>query len=249
MRKSAPRYGDPMEQTIIPAQFNGPDSSGNGGYVCGLIAAQLPDATGATTSSLRTPPPLDLPLLWRTGDDNVSLLLPPDTLIGSAEPGTFTDGALTCPTPELARSGMEAYPGYRHHPFDRCFSCGTQREEGDGLRLFTGPIDDSTVAAPWTPHRNFGDAGGRLSGPIMWAALDCPGGWAADFNKQPMVLGRMTAELLRLPYVGEPCLAVGGLQRVERRKFFTNTALYSVEGELLGRAEQIWIGIDIKNFS
>lgn len=246
--KTVPRYGEPVDQPIIAAQFNGPNHSGNGGYVSGLIAAQLPGAAGARTSSLRKPPPLDLQLSWHRSDGTVSLLEPPDTVIGSAEPGAFADDVLPCPAPDLAQGGMDAYPGYHQHPFDHCFTCGTQREEGDGLRLFTGPIDESTVAAPWTPHRNFGEPDGRLSVPIMWAALDCPGGWAADFNKQAIVLGRMTAEVFRLPRVGEPCLSVGGLQRVERRKFFTNTALYSVEGELLGRAEQIWISIDIKNF-
>jgi len=238
-----------MEQTIIAKQFNGPDNSGNGGYVCGLIADQLWGVIGARTASLRTPPPLDTPLGWEAGEDTVSLIGPPSTVVGTAVPGEFTDDVLPSPTLELAQIGMDAYPGYHHHPFDRCFTCGTARAEGDGLRLFTGPIDDSTVAAPWTPHENFGGQDGRLSVPIMWAALDCPGGWAADFNKQPMVLGRMTAEVYRLPLVGEACLSVGGLRRIERRKFFTSTALYTVGGELLGRAEQIWIGIDLKDFS
>lgn len=238
-----------MEQTIIPAQFNGPDHSGNGGYVCGLIAAQLPGAPGPRTTSLRKPPPLDLPLNWEMGEGTVSLVELPDTVIGSSTPGEFAEAALSCPTPEQAQAGLDAYPGFHHHPFDRCFTCGTQRTPGDGLRLFTGPIGDSLVAAPWTAHEAFGGTGNQIIGPVMWAALDCPGGWAADFNKQPMLLGRMTAEVSRLPLVGEPCLSIGGLQRVDRRKFFTNTALYSLDGELLGRAEQIWIGIDLKSFS
>lgn len=247
--RSAPRYGDPMEHSIIEAQFNGPDNSGNGGYVCGLIADQLPGAPGPRTSSLRKPPPLDLPLTWEVGEGAVSLVEPPDSVIGSAVPGEFAGAALPCPTPEQAQAGMDAYPGFHNHPFDRCFTCGTKRTPGDGLRLFTGPIGDSIVAAPWTAHENFGGTDGRINVPVMWAALDCPGGWAADFTRQPMVLGRMTADVSRLPLVGEPCLSVGGLQRTEGRKFFTNTALYTLDGELLGRAEQIWISIDLKNFS
>jgi len=238
-----------MEQTIIPAQFNGPERSGNGGYVCGMIADRLSGDSGVRTSSLRTPPPLDLPLTWEAGEDSVSLIEPPSTVVGTAVPGEFTADVLPCPTPEQAENGLAAYPGFHNHPFDRCFTCGTKREPGDGLRLFTGPIGDSKVAAPWTAHENFGGPDGRINVPVMWAALDCPGGWAADFAKQPMVLGRMTSEVLRRPLVGEPCLSVGGLQRTEGRKFFTNTALYTVEGELLGRAEQIWISIDLKNFS
>lgn len=238
-----------MEQTLIAAQFNGPDKSGNGGYVCGMIADQLSVASGPRTSSLRNPPPLDVPLSWRAIDGTVSLIEPPGTLIGSATAGAFEDGVLPCPTPEQAQRGWDAYPGFHHHPFDRCFTCGTARTEGDGLRLFTGPISASTVAAPWTPHANFGRPDGRITGPVMWAALDCPGGWAADFSKQPMVLGRMTAEVYRLPTAGEPCLSIGGLLRTEGRKYFTNTALYAADGELLGRAEQIWIRINLEDFS
>jgi hypothetical protein len=49
----------------IPAQFNGPDHSGNGGYVAGMIAQQVDlDGTGPVTSTLRIPPPLDVPLSW-----------------------------------------------------------------------------------------------------------------------------------------------------------------------------------------
>ena len=238
-----------MEQPIIDAQFNGPNNSGNGGYVCGMIATQLSGSAGARTVMLRKPPPLELPLNWDRGGDFVKLIEPPGTVIGSAVPGEFVDGPLPCPPPELAQRGMDNYPGYHRHPFDRCFTCGTDRKPGDGLRIFTGPIDDSTVAAPWAPHPNFAGTDGRLSVPVMWATLDCPGGWAADFNKQAIVLGRMTAEVFRVPLVDESCIAVGGLQRVEGRKFFTNTALYAVEGELLGRAEQVWIAIDVKDFS
>lgn len=234
---------------IIEKQFNGPDNSGNGGYVAGLIASQLPDNVPVRTSMLRMPPPLESPLDWSADDETVSLVQAPDAVIGTSTAGAFAGPVLDCPTVDEAATGLEAYPGFHHHPFDRCFTCGTQRAPGDGLRLFTGPIGDSKVAAPWTAHPDFGGTDGRISVPVMWAALDCPGGWAADFTHQPMVLGKMTAEVSRLPLVNEPCLSVGGIQRTEGRKFFTNTALYAAEGELLGRAEQIWIAIDLKDFS
>lgn len=236
-----------MDQPVIARQFNGPDSSGNGGYVCGMIAEQV-DSDGPRTSMLRTPPPLDVPLVWARDDDKVTLVLAPDSVVGEASPGTFSWPALPSPTLEQAEIGLAAYPGFEHHPFDRCFTCGTARKPGDGLRIFAGPFAESGVAAPWTPHPDFGGTDGRISQPVMWAALDCPGAWAADCNERPMVLGKMTADVFRLPVVGEPCISVGGVQRVEGRKYFTNTALYSTDGELLGRAEQIWITIDTRNF-
>lgn len=227
----------------IPARFNGPDHSGNGGYVAGMLAAAL-GANGPVTSTLRQPPPLDVPLSWEHAGGTVRLLTAGGAVIGDAVPGTFVRDAPGPVTATEADAGLAAYQGFTHHPFDRCFTCGTARSEGDGLRLFTGPIGDGRTAARWAPHQSFGGADGALDMPTTWAALDCPGGWAADFTRQTMVLGRMTAEVIRRPRAGEVCHAVGVLSAHEGRKFVTATALFSTEGELLGRAEQVWIEID-----
>lgn len=231
----------------IPAQFNGPEHSGNGGYVAGLLAQEA-STDVPVTSTLRLPPPLDVPLSWEHDGDDVRLLTAGGAIVGEAAPGAFAREVPACPTAEQAEAGLAAYPGFTHHPFDKCFTCGTGRDEGDGLRLFTGPIGDDRTAATWTPHAAFGDADGRLDVPTTWAALDCPGGWAADFNKQTMVLGRMTAQVLRAPLAGERLLSVGELRTRDGRKFLTDTALYSLDGELLGRAEQVWIEIDPADF-
>lgn len=231
----------------IPAQFNGPEHSGNGGYVAGLIAQEV-DPTVPVTSTLRLPPPLDVPLSWERDGEHVRLLTAGGAIVGEAAPGAFAREVPACPTVEQAEAGLANYPGFTHHPFDKCFTCGTDRDEGDGLRLFTGPIEAGRTAAPWIPHAAFGGANGQLDVPTTWAALDCPGGWAADFNAQTMVLGRMTAQITRAPEAGENLLSVGELRAVEGRKFLTDTALYTPAGELLGRAEQIWIQIDIDDF-
>lgn len=227
----------------IPAQFNGPEHSGNGGYVAGLLARET-GFDGPVTSTLRLPPPLDVPLSWEHDGDAVRLLTAGGAIIGEAAPGTFARDVPADPTPEQAAAGLTNYPGFTHHPFDKCFTCGTARGDGDGLRLFTGPIGDGRTAAPWTPHAAFGDVNGALDVPLTWAALDCPGGWAADFTAQTMVLGRMTAQIVRAPRTGEELRSVGELRSVDGRKFITDTALYAHDGELLGRAEQVWIRID-----
>ncbi len=232
----------------ISTQFNGPDRTGNGGYVAGLIAAER-GQTGPATSTLRIPPPLDTPLSWETHDEETRLLTAGGAVVGSARHGEFIRDPPPCPTHEQAAAGLAAYPGFHHHPFDRCFTCGTKRDAGDGLRLFTGPFADSTTAAPWTPHEAFGHEDGMIDAPVMWAAMDCPGGWAADFTKNSIVLGRMTAEVTRRPVSGEPCIATGRLHEQVGRKFFTDTALYAEDGELLGHAEQVWVLIDLAAFS
>jgi hypothetical protein len=234
----------------IPARFNGPDHSGNGGYVAGMLAEQV--GAGPITSTLRLPPPLDVALSWERDSHHdgeiVRLLTAGGALVGEASPGQFAREAPAMPTAEQAAAGLAAYPGFHQHPFDRCFTCGTARDEGDGLRLFTGPFSQGRTAATWTPHAAFGGADGTLDVPTTWAALDCPGGWAADFTRQAMVLGRMTAEVLRAPRAGEPLVAMGDLSARDGRKFLASTALYATDGELLGRAEQVWIEIDLTTF-
>lgn len=231
----------------IPAQFNGPVHSGNGGYVAGMLAAEH-GGTEPVTSTLRLPPPLEVPLSWEHDGDTVRLLTAGGAVVGEAQTGGFVREAPACPTPEQADAAQADYAGFRHHPFDRCFTCGTAREDGDGLRLFSGPVGDGRTAGPWTPHEAFGGPDGHLDLPTTWAALDCPGGWAADFTRQVMVLGRMTAQVLRTPRVGEPLIGVGDLAARDGRKFLTGTALYTRDGELLGRSEQVWIEIDPERF-
>ena len=48
-----------MPQTTIARRFNGPPGSGNGGYVCGLMANLI---DGPSEATLRAPPPLEKPL-------------------------------------------------------------------------------------------------------------------------------------------------------------------------------------------
>jgi len=233
---------------MISTQFNGPDSTGNGGYVAGLIAGEH-GLDGPITSMLRIPPPLGVPLSWERQGDETRLLTAGGAVVGGARRGEFLHEPPPCPTHEQAAVGYAAYPGFRYHPFSRCFTCGTDRDEGDGLRLFAGPYADNLTAAPWTPHEAFGGEDGAIATPVMWAAMDCPGGWAADFSTNTIVLGMMTAEVLRRPVAGEPCIATGRLDQHVGRKFLTDTALYTADGELLGHAEQLWIAIDLADFA
>ena len=228
----------------IAARFNGPDRSGNGGYCSGLIASQL-EFDGPRTVTLRLPPPLDTPLSWEHADDTVRLLTAGGAVVGEGQPGEFTRPIPEPVTAAQAAAGEAAYPGHSNHPFGHCFTCGPLRDEGDGLRILTGPVEPGsrTTAAPWIPHPAHADADDQILDPITWAAIDCAGGWSADFLKHPTVLGRMTGQVFRAPRVGEACVVTGHLSVHDGRKFLTDTALYSGE-ELLARSEQVWIEID-----
>jgi hypothetical protein len=230
----------------IPSQFNGPPRSGNGGWVCGLLAEEWTrrHGPGIVTSTLLQPPPLDTTLTWEEGDDaELRLLTAGGGVVATATAGSFTADPPRPVTRAEADAGYEAYPGFESHPFDSCFTCGTAREAGDGLRLFAGPIDDGRSAGPWHVHEAFADDTGHVSVPITWAGLDCPGAWAAGFAADPWLLGRMTAEVMRIPEAEETLLATGWLRGQDGRKKFTSTALYTEDGGLVGRSEQTWISI------
>jgi hypothetical protein len=59
-----------------------------------------------------------------------------------------------------------------------------------------------------------------------------------------MVLGTMTATVVRAPEVGEHCVVVGRLDATDDRRSFTSTALYGAAGDVLARAEAVWIRVD-----
>lgn len=233
----------------IPRQFNGPPTSGNGGWVSGLIAAAFASRghAGPISARLRMPPPLATPLAWEHDDSSARLLTHGGAVVGTAGPGAFTREPPPFVDADDVAHGLASYPGFEHHPFDLCFTCGTARAEGDGLRLFTGPVGDGLTAGPWHAHPAFA-SDGAIGTPVLWAALDCPGGWAADFTAQPMVLGTMTASVEQAPEPGSTLHAVGRLDRRDGRKFFTSTALYTPAGDLVGRSEQVWIEIDLADF-
>lgn len=235
----------------IDRRFNGPNRSGNGGYVAGTVGGRVAGSNGrAATVDLRVPPPLDRDLQWRVRGEQLDLV-EADTVVASGRPGQLDadDPLVTAVSVDEARAARDAYEGYHNHPFPLCFTCGNKRDPGDGLQVFSGPLADGRMACTWAPHEAFGDDEALLAPAYMWAALDCPGGWAAHIAEKPMVLARMTAQLYRRPAVGEPCMVIGALRGVERRKNHAATALYASDGELLGRAEQIWITIDIEAFA
>ncbi|MFI5427019.1 hypothetical protein [Aeromicrobium sp. UC242_57] len=73
------------------------------------------------------------------------LLTAGGAVVGDAQPGSFARDVPPSPTLQQAEQGLADYPGFHQHPFDRCFTCGVARDEGDGLRIFTGR---STTAEP-----------------------------------------------------------------------------------------------------
>ena len=234
-----------MAKITIARQFCGPPNSGNGGYVCGVLAK---DIDGAATSVLRAPVPLDVSL--HLNMDEGAMLMTDDegVLVGKGEPAD-RDLLPTPPAPpslEAARAAGERYIGLTQRVHPTCFSCGPERHEGDGLRVFAGQIEGEPaghLACVWTPHTAFADAQGLVPTEVIWAALDCPGvfAWIAREGRHGALLGTMTGEVIRRPRAGEPCIVTAWPLARQGRKETAGVALFAADGELLARAHQVWI--------
>jgi hypothetical protein len=226
---------------VIDLRFHGPPGSGNGGYTCGVLASFVNEPAQVT---LRRPPPLDRPLsVVRSG--RRAVLFDGNQLVAEAERTDLEPLDLERP-PSLAEAerATAAYAGFRQHAFSSCFVCGPEREEGDGLRIFAGPVDEGTglVAAPWTPVANLGGPDGRVRREFVWAALDCPGAFAVGYpGRGKTLLGRLAARLESLPRVEEQCIVVGWPLGEEGRKLYAGTALFRENGDVLAWARATWI--------
>jgi hypothetical protein len=187
-----------MPALTIDSRFCGPPRMGNGGYVCGRLAAFVPSATVEVT--LMRPTRLDRALPVEIGADGTVVLREGATEIARARPAELD---IESPGPVLRPDAVEAstrYVGFVAHAFPKCFVCGPERAAGEGLRIFPGALGDGRemVAAPWTPDPSLAEEGGAgISPAFVWAALDCPGAFAlmeGDAGR-PMLLGRLTARV------------------------------------------------------
>jgi hypothetical protein len=218
---------------VIPHRYRGPADSGNGGYVCGRLA-RVVDAD-AVEVTLRSPPPLDRALEIVASRGRV-LLRDGDLCVAEAVAAELDLHVPPAVSWDEAAAASAGYAGFVEHAFPECFVCGPEREPGDGLRVFAGPVAgaDGVVAAPWLAR--------EVAPEIVWAAIDCPGAFAVGFSARgETVLGRMSAHVARLPSEGERCVSVGWPLGAEGRKLFAGTALFSEAGEVLATARQTWI--------
>lgn len=229
---------------VVPARFNGPAGSGNGGWSAGALAAYVDTTGGPVEVTLRQPPPLDT-AMEVVEEDGVLTAVHGGAPALSARPAPGALEGVAGVSIAEARAAATRYPGLAQHPFPTCFTCGTDRAEGDGLRIFPGPVEPldgrPRVAATWVAA--------DTDLPVVWAALDCAGAWAADMEDRMMVLGRMSAEVLRTPVPGEEHVVVGLARGSEGRKHRTATSVIDARGDVVGRAEQVWIEVSPEAFA
>lgn len=233
----------------IDRRFRGPAASANGGYACGVAAAQLADPSGPVEVTLRSPPPLDTPIeVERAGERAVlrhgatlvaEAVVRPALTIEPPAPVSFdeaTRAAGRCPWATAAR-----------HPYPGCFVCGPDRAAGDGLCIFPGAVTGRSVAAaPWIPDPSLGGPDGRVRPELVWSVLDCPslfGMVCFDVWEGRPLLGRLAAEIHAAPRVGDRCVCVGWFGSREGRKFHAGSALFGERGELRALGQATWITV------
>jgi hypothetical protein len=237
-----------MPELTIPSRFCGPPGSGNGGYVCGRIAAYL---DGQVTVMLRRPPPLATPMAVERGGESSVRICHGRTLIAEAtsSPGSL---GLDIPGPVSIAEAHTAVGRARYYSdpvFPACFVCGPDRQLGDGLRIFPGPVTGKPLwAAPWTPDPTVTDASGRVWPEVVWAALDCPSGIAAAeaadlAPNTAILLGQMTASLAERPVAGDQYRVIAWPSMRDGRKLTAGSALLGPGGRVLAAARAIWLTV------
>jgi hypothetical protein len=235
---------------VIVSRFCGPPDSGNGGYVCGLIAGYL---DGPAEVTLRQPPPLETTLTLEHDADGSIRVRDGQTLIAEAT-SSLNAPALQLPDPVSvqqarsagARSHLRLHPG--QHPFPTCFVCGPDRRPGDGLRIMVGPVAGRELSADlWYPAADLTSANGHVRPEFIWAALDCAGGIGAIedaiMGRAPFLLGRLSARQIGEVKAGQPHVVTGWRLAAEGRKMLAGSALFAASGQPLAVAQATWIRI------
>ena len=227
----------------IDRRFEGPPGAANGGYVCGRLAVFL---DGPATVRLRAPTPLEMPLEVRRVEDTVLLVAPDDG-------ATIVEGRLAAlhldvpPPPSWteAEAASGSYRGFADHPLPNCFVCGTNREPGEGMRIFPGPISGrDLVACPWVPAPHWGGSDGRVRPEFVWAALDCPGAFSfPQIENGVVVAGEISASIGEDVMIGQRHIVVGWKFDQQGRKHFTGTAVFTESGECLAQARTVWFEV------
>ena len=249
----------------IPHRFNGPPTSGNGGWVGGALARAL--GVAAADVSLRAPPPLDADLTLRCEGPGHAALYDGERLLAEARAGGVDVEVPPAPSLDAARAaglaGRLRAASRPDSPYARCFACGALR--ADGLRISPGrvstlrtalpgavpeldpadePDDPGVVAADWTPPADLAEPDGTVRPEAIWAALDCPAGIAWS-HRLGMMTAMMTARIQlaidRAPKVGEACIVIGWPIAQDGRKLHAGTAIVDDAGVLRAHSRQLWL--------
>jgi hypothetical protein len=228
------------DSLTVPAGFNGPRQSGNGGYTAGVLAAFVGEPAEV---SLRSPVPLDTELRVVGEADGSVRMLDGETLVCAGR--AVADLDLDIPEPvsvDEARTASGRYRGLIDGEFCRCFVCGRAREDSFGV--FAGEVDSrELVAGTWTPPAWTEGEDGHVRPELIWAVLDCPTFFASHIGRElsTAMLARMTAEVVDPVAAGVEHVVIAWPIEIDGRKHHAGSALFSAGGQLLAAARALMI--------
>lgn len=228
---------------VIDKRFCGPKASANGGYAAGVFATVI---DGPAEVTLKAPTPFDAPIEFRKGEAGAYAAMCGGLELASMRPAAIVVETPPAPDAREILAAREAYLADKAmtliYPY--CFVCGKNREEGDGLRIFAGATPDGPVNADfWTPHASLADEEGLVSPEYLWAALDCPSAFALRGGRNPVLLGRFSADIARRPAPGETLTVAAWRTGVDGRKHYSSSAIYDAAGAVIAAANAVWIEI------
>lgn len=230
-----------MTETItIAEQYAGPPFAANGGYVAGLLAEQQ-GLRGAHVE-LRAPVPMGRPIEV-TREHPVAGFATGGVTVATVAPACLVGGDIPA-VDFVTAAGAAADVDATDHPFPECFVCGPRRDPSEGLHLLPGRVAPGRVAVTWRPAPWQADRNGRVPVRLVTAALDCPSAFAVLEPGEIALLASMTFDVERLPRLGDHLVVSGWRRKTEGRRMWASTAIVSTVGDVVARAETLWIGVD-----
>jgi hypothetical protein len=230
------------DEVHVLRRFRGPPTSGNGGYVCGLVAEWI---DGPADVQLLAPIPLEVPLHRRRDESEVTLADINTVFVRGRPLERSLDLDIPSPPDEAEiEAAAAAYPGQAGHPIPGCFVCGPERSSGDGLCIFAGESPHRDVAvAEWTPDAELADDHGHIAERYIWAALDCPSYFGIGEPRPLALLAQLSARIERPVLPGEQLRITAWEREREGRKHRSATAIHDERGELVAVADALWIEV------
>jgi hypothetical protein len=126
------------------------------------------------------------------------------------------------------------------HPYPGCFVCGPLRED-DGLRLLAGPVEATRASGLSVAPGGGAGRGDDVDPVLVWAALDCPSGFACIPAGTSTVLASMTATLEAPVRSGGDYVVTAWPLGSEGRKHRAGSAIHEAGGRRVAWAETLWI--------
>lgn len=231
------------DEVQVHRRFRGPPTSGNGGYVAGLVAEWI---DGPAQVDLLAPIPLEKPL-HRRRDDAEVMLFDANRNYAHAQPlvSALDFDLPSPPSEEELEAAAMSFPGPSGHPIPGCFVCGTERSPGDGLCIYPGESPHRDVAvAEWVPDESLVDEHGHIAERYVWSVLDCPSYFGLCEPRPLALLARISGRIERPILPGERLSVTGWELKREGRKHHSATVIHDQAGEPIALASALWVEVD-----